>query len=388
VDINQCFRKLRVSLAHVVRFVWLSCVAFAGLLLFAAAEGATLWLAGVDFAPKSAVVHASFGDFSISVDGRRAVSLIRFRRRAADNSFESNLVLHSLDEGTVTRLPLAHLAPACVAMAPAGNAIAFASGDGTIYLYSISAQHEPSQSQLNSTLRWLCQAHDEAIVDLVFSPNGASIAAVGAESISLLNCTDGELLRTWPVVDLERSPVLSFSQDSRRLLSYSGGTISRLWSTVTGKLVATAPLPVADAIGAVLSPNGCVAKFIDGYRGVQAWSFDAAKVVPCESWTSSIISRGLPPAFSWDRDLVATTSGSHIIELHNLSTGEQIGRFRAHESQISGLVFGSDCCLYTWDIAGTIRKWKVGYRTDQLRSASEVCSERTVRIEPLLAAGF
>lgn len=385
MDFNKRVQFARSTLPHVIRFAALCGVVFAGLLLIAAVECSALWLRGIQYTPKSAVWRTSLCDFSVSADGRWGVTCERLWRKAPDRSPECDLVLQDLHQQIATPLRLSHLGPICVAMAPAGDSITLACSDGSIYLYIVASGDEPTRSRESGRLRLLHSTRESTFRDIVYSPNGEYVAAAGCCANYLLNLPEKKMTQTWPIEGIDGPPMLSFSQDSRRLLTYTGGDTARLWNTDTGKQVAAVPLQGAGVAGVVLSPKARVARFLGRDHDVQAWSFEDSELVPCESWTASLFI-GLPPAFSPDGLVVATTGDSYTITLYNASTGEEVSQFSGHERQIAGLVFGSDRSLYTWDIGGSVFCWNVDGQDGHIR-VSRKSAAGAITFQPLLSMG-
>lgn len=387
MNFNDWFRLSSVFLTHAGRFAALSVAAFAGLIVIAAVECSVLWLAGVEYTPKSAVWQTSVGDCSISADGHWSVTRSRWSRKESGSSFEYDLVLHDFRKRVATPLQLSHLAPKCAAIAPTGDALVVGCADGSIYLCSLSPHDKRHDPAASNALRLLHRTRENTFFNVIFSPNGEYVAAVGRQSIYLLNVTRSKLQQTWPVDNTERTANISFSRDSRRLLSYSGGEIARLWDTGTGRQVASVPLPVAQVDAVAISSNAQIARFLCGSQGVRAWSFAAAALIPCESWISPCFG-GLNSAFSSDGLFVATVIDSHTVKLCNAATGIAVCAFRGHESQIMGLVFASDRVLYSWDIEGTVRQWKVSRQGDEFLVTSNEQDKSILTFEPLLALGI
>lgn len=387
MESNRYIRFIKRASGRFALFATWSCGAFVGLILLAAVECATLWLVGVEYTPKSAVWRTFLSDISASANDRYGVTCVRSTRKSANDSFESDLVLHDLEEHTAMPLGLSRFAPSCVSMARDGDAIAFGCDDGSIYVCHVASDIESSEIRLKRSVQLLYRGVPGGFANLIISPNGEYIAAAGPESVCLLKTLTGELLHTWSVDDWEYGALLSFSDDSARLLSYSGGEIARLWETRTGLQIASVPSVGANVRGVVLSPDAQLARFIVGNGVVHTWNFADSELVRCDN-SHSVVLVALPPIFSPDGRYLATATDSHTVELYTASSGERVGLFRGHECQVTGLVFGSDRRLYTRDVEGKIHAWKVDKLGNAPRVVAAERSDRSFAFEPLLSMGF
>lgn len=324
-----------------------------------------LWLAGVTYTPKSAISHISVGDFSVSSDGELGVARITVARQASEAQAEYDLILHQFQHDRAIPLQLQGMKPRRAVLAPGGAALVVGCADGSVYLTSLlpsEGGHNPLEKHC---LVLLHRMRDGIITDLIISPNGELVAAVGRQSTDLLRLPRGDVLLTWPSQEAGYKvcpghPMLAFSGDSQRMLSLTDGDNATLWDVNDGEEVATVPMESRERrslLEAALSHDGQLAVFVSSDGVVRVWSFSAQSDVRRWRWGSAIYR---PLALSPDGRYLAVTTivrGVYNVQLYETLSGECLAQRDSQLGALKGLTFGPGRKLYSWD-ASTLQEWK------------------------------
>lgn len=374
---HQVTRVAPVALRHAVRFVLLSSGFLVVIALMALTEGIVLWLAGTRYSPKGSLHTVSVGDFSISANGEWGVSRICVARKSP-GSLVHDVVLHNLRDQSAERLHLSRFRPGYAAVSPAAEAVAIAGWDGSIRICSGSPNRGASHSEDGEWLRRL-DGPSVPFNCLGFSPDGCLLAAAGNRFTCLWRWPSGELLHKWPR-DGGLSMLLSFSSDSRRILSFGTKGKVCLWDTSTGQAINVIAPDDGRVVGGALSPNaGLAALASDSEVRVYSLANDEAL------WWRPI--SGPPITFSPDGSFLATTAGGgrqRCIRVYDASSGKHLCELTGHDAPIAGLGFACDGLLYSWDTPGVIRAWNVERHREQwhFSTLTWACNDRSFREAP------
>ena len=114
--------------------------------------------------------------------------------------------------------------------------LASGSIDGTIKLWDLQT----------GTLIRTISAHSEGVRDIVFAPNGRTLASGGVENIKLWDWQTGKLIRTL-TGHSDNIYSVAFSLDGQKLASASNDGTVKLWNPNTGQLLHTL-LPNSDLV--------------------------------------------------------------------------------------------------------------------------------------------
>lgn len=249
-----------------------------------------------------------------------------------------------------------------VAYSPDGKLVASGAEDHSIRLWDVASGAEVAQL-------W---GHTSLIRDVAYSPDGKRLASAGDDkSVRLWNAATGEgsLLGA----HLHRAWAVEFSPDGSRLASAGSDDIVRLWDVASGEEVAR--------LQAAMPKN----------------REDRRQEMEVQMRLPGAASGFLDVAFSPDGRRVASSSALRTVSVWDVESGEEIARFKGHESRVWGVEFSPDgsrvaACsddrtVRIWDVASgeeVVRidhdaaVWSIAYSPDGSRLAG--ASEATIAL--------
>jgi len=323
------------------------------------AEALVLWLGGSDFANKALPQRISIADLSISANGKWGVSRVSFIGEAR-RGMVHDVIVHNLRGQSAARLHVSRYRPRCVAVSPTSDVVAIACWDGSIRTWCGSFDREAGLSASDVRLRLHDRVPDHP-TSLAFSSDGRLLAATGMRFTYVWRWPSGELLQKRSH-DGDLRGFLSFSGESRRILSPGAIGEACLWEAYTGqtiKVISHGDGYVADA---AVSPNARLAAFADSIGKVRVYSLVSGEELWCQStWGRSI-------AFSPDGRLLAAdcpTGGGWRVNLYDATSGQRMCELAGHDAPYPRLAFASDGLLYSYDQLGVIRAWNVECQREQ-----------------------
>ena len=351
----------RVALRRVTRFVLLTCIFSLVIGLMAFAEAFVLWLTGSDFANKSMPKTIAIGDLSVSANGEWGVSRISIAGKAKQGMVY-DLVVHNLRGQNAIRLHVSSYCPRCVAVSPTSDDVAIACWDGSIHVWRGSPDREARLSAIDERLRPLDRVSDCPMC-LAFSPDGRLLAATGMRFTYVWRWPGGELLQK-QAHDGDLG-FLSFSGDSRRILSPGPKGEACFWEAYTGQTVKTISPGDGYVVDAAVSPDARLAAFADSMGKVWVHSLVNDEELWCQfTWGRSI-------AFSPDGRFLATTchtlgdGGYWRLNVYDATSGQRMCQLPGHDAPSPLLTFASDGLLYSSDERGVIRAWNIEQQREQ-----------------------
>ncbi len=329
------------------RFLTIWTSVFVALLILGAIEGAVLWRCGFQYRPPSSIFGASVTDLSIDAQGDRAVAIVRVKPQS-DAPPWNDLIFLNLGQRVPVWLGLQDYAPTCVAMEPRSREIAFSNSNGTIFLLPISSEGEPETESVTELVHT-----DPHIHQLLYSPDGAYLAACGPRSIFVWRRRDGHLLHCYEHSE-SRFKSFAFSANSRRAFSPRGSSGLCVWDVLSGDVTKTI--------------------WVDRTQGSQvAWSFESHKVgvvtrdeVGCfdpdtgqHLWKAPGSHVLLDSAFSCGGQLLAyegIREGRSGVDVRASASGNRVGWIDT-PNRIKALKFSPNGELYIWDNQGNVDAW-------------------------------
>ncbi|MBD2441572.1 PQQ-binding-like beta-propeller repeat protein [Nostoc sp. FACHB-110] len=249
------------------------------------------------------------------------------------------------DAATGKLIPTLNAQSASSAFSPDGKTSASVSDDNSIKIWDVGT------GKLISTLK----GHRNAILSVIFSPNGKTIASASGRtlnavsnenSIKIWNVATGKLISTINGDSREFnsgfSPV-AFSPDGKTIASVSDDSSVKIWDVATGKLIFTLNgdsrefnsgfSPVA------FSPDGKTIASVSGDTRVKLWDVATGKLISTlrghSEWVFSV-------AFSPDSKTIASGSYDKSVILWDVATGKPISILNGHSSAVRDVAFSPD----------------------------------------------
>lgn len=257
-----------------------------------------------------------------------------------DSVQETNRLLHPYQVTVVT-------------FNPQSKAIASATSDGTIWLWSKTGKLQTKISGLSG--------HKAVVWSLCFSPDGQKLAsASGDQTIKIWNAKTGKLLTN--IIGHKAAVYdVKFSPDSNNAVSASGdGTVS-LWDVKTGKLVKK-----LENKGKLLrldfSHNGSKVAFAGNDNSVNIWDLQDkdSKTIGKHEIINSSRPRISYITFNSEGNLLASSDYKGFIKLWDVEKNKGLMTIDT-KSFIHGLAFSPDSkMLASADGEATIKLWKLG----------------------------
>jgi len=306
----------------------------------------------------------SIGDFAVSPNGAWGVSRISIGG-GKTNGWTSDVILYNLREQDAVRLHVERFSPRYVAVSPVSDDLAIICLDGSIRIWSGLPDNGRGLSVPDGRLRPFAQAPNYLTCP-AFSPDGCLLAAVGQRFIYVWRWPCGELLYKRPFdrpLDEFALPYLSYSGDSRHVLSPGSEGDVCLWDAYTGKTVKAISPDNCLVVNAALSRDAELVALLLSYGEVRVYSLASGE----ELWRDRR-SIGSSITYSLDSRFLATTGyhrGARPILLFDAIGGQLKCVLRGHDAPITELAFGPNGLLYSGDIRGVVRSWDIEQQCEQ-----------------------
>jgi len=361
----------QVLTSHVFRFTWLTLAMGCGVAVLLAAEAVVLWQLGVNYVPKTGIATAGVWDFAIDANGRWAVSHVVYLRKSRDESLQSEIVLHDLQQPEHPIRFGAVSYPRQLVISARSNRFAIGCYDGSILI----GKAQPAPTPLQP----LARLADGVACQLACSADGQFIAAADSQWIYLWRSADGQLLRRTPHASGILQSLL-FADDMQSLLSVSGAGQVCLWDVPSGQLQQSYELHAAIEQSAWSAGGRWVTVVLAG--GEPRRKLLDLETGELRSLELKIARRiDGPLAVSCDGARLATVyyapTAGYCIEVWDTHSGERLDQFECGGGNLNGLLFAADGTLFAWDSKGSITAWNAAER----QQAWNFCALQWARTE-------
>ncbi|WP_199321135.1 AAA family ATPase [Microcoleus sp. FACHB-831] len=267
----------------------------------------------------------------------------------ASASLDGTLKLWSIDGKLLKTLKGA----ISISFSPDGKTLASASGGKTVKLWNIDGK-------LLKTLT----GHSEGVWNATFSPDGKTIASAGDDKTVKLWSIDGKLLKTL-TGHSEGVWNATFSPDGKTIASASFDKTVKLWS-LDGKLLKTLTGHSEGVWNATFSPDGKTIASASFDKTVKLWSLDGKLLKTLTGHSDAATSA----TFSPDGKILASASYDKTVKLWSLD-GKLLKTLTGHSDAVWGISFSpdgktiasasSDKTVKLWSLDGKLLKTTTGH---------------------------
>lgn len=334
---------------------------FVVILLIAGVEGLVIWCGGFRYQPKSAACRVWTGPLSIDREGSVAAACLKVMQ-SRDQGYWTDVVFVDLRGRKIATLGARDLEPQVVALSPSGDAVAFSGLDGVIYGLN---NYRPSARGRDIGREQRFASVDGAeFTQLLFSPDGKLLAADSKYFAVVWEWPTGKLLQCFEHA-ANAVDALSFSSDSRQIITPGPAGRLHVWNARSGEPVRDLPLAIPSPAQIALDPTWEHVALTDVLRADVGLT-DSAK----EHWQRDFSCPVVGLDSQRKRLAVAATEGvNSSLGVYELGSGQPICPLDRRGALVTGLAFAPDGALLSWDLQGHIEAWDVD-RREQLWSLS------------------
>ncbi|MBN3943729.1 caspase family protein, partial [Nostoc sp. NMS9] len=216
-----------------------------------------------------------------------------------------------------------------VVFSPDGKTIASASADKTVKLWNAATGKEII------TLK----GHSNSVNSVAFSPDGKTIASASADkTVKLWNAATGKEIITLKGHSNSVNSV-AFSPDGKTIASASADKTVKLWNAATGKEIITLKGHSNSVNSVAFSPDGKTIASASADKTVKLWNAATGKeIITLKGHSNSVNS----VAFSPDDKIIASASADKTVKLWNAATGKEIITLKGHSNSVNSVAFSPD----------------------------------------------
>jgi WD40 repeat protein len=346
-------------------------------------DGHTAWVYSCSYAPDGSLLATSGADRTVRVWDP-----------------PTGAVLHTLDGFGST-------VDGC-AFSPDGKLLATASADRTVGIWDaatgelIHLLDDPGDDPEDDPGDGRAHAHGNRVNACVFSPDGTTLASVGADATARLwDPISGALQRTL-VGHRGAVQCCAFSPDGTLLATSGDDTTIRLWDPRRGTHVRTLSGHIREVLDCAFSHDGTMLATVSNDQTIRLW--DPVGLTSPRTLRGHV-GRIHACAFSPDGSCLATAGADRTVRLWDPVSGELVGTltgtaamldvaFAPHGGQLA--TTGAETIVQIWDLlhqevapkGDTVGLWLGGGVADAAAIAGAVAARPfTASCSPVVAAG-
>jgi WD40 repeat protein len=239
----------------------------------------------------------------------------------------------------------------------------------------MEAERTLSTIALGAGTRAVFKAHDHAVKDIAFSPNGTTALSGSCETLDPEGeCTQGELI-LWSISDSPDANLgigdelrrfeghtgwvnsVALGPDGQTALSGSDDGLVILWDIETGEAIHRLKGHAGGVNSVALSPDGRTALSGSDDATLILWDVETGEPIRrFERHTGAVNCVGFSP----DGQTVLSGSGDSTLVLWNVETGAATVRFEGHTRGVVGMAFSPDGgSVLSVSDDNTLRMWDV-----------------------------
>ncbi len=204
--------------------------------------------------------------------------------------------------------------------------------------------------------------HTSSVLSVSFSPDSKIlVTGSGDRNIKLWNVETGKEIRTLSGhTDYVNS--VNFSPDGKILVTSSRDKTIKLWNIETGKEIRTLSGHTESVLSVSFSPDSKILATGSGDRNIKLWNVETGKEIRTLSGHTDYVNS---VSFSPNGKTFASASDDKTIKLWNVETGKEIRTLSGHTKSVWSVSFSPDGkTLATSSKDKTIKLWNVETRKE------------------------